>query len=165
MLNRYVESETNQHVMKLIQMGADVKVVSGQLVYVAFDITNEVKVSYVYNINKKNRYFLERIKPYPIAVKEFNTAEDIINIIKIDVEQFKNAAKSHNIQDFIQTNYDFHNVILTFEDLFLYYNVDRETFTDIKQHINEIYQTINKAKIKSPRVYFGKNPDHLSEED
>jgi len=100
-MNKYVQSETNQHVMKLIQMGADVTVVSGQMVYVSFDINDEIKVSYVYNINKKNRYFLERIRPYPISVKEFETAEDICNIIKIDVEQFRNAVKSHNIHDFI----------------------------------------------------------------
>ncbi|MGE0003535.1 MAG: hypothetical protein AB7S88_03640, partial [Candidatus Izemoplasmatales bacterium] len=94
-MNKYVLSETNQHVMKLVQMGANVTVVSSQMVYVSFDITPEIKVSYVYNINKKNRYYLERIKPYPIAVKEFETADDICNIIKIDVEQFKNAVCSH----------------------------------------------------------------------
>nr|HPJ24259.1 hypothetical protein [Bacillota bacterium] len=81
-MNKYVDSETNQHVMKLVQMGANVTVVSSQMVYVSFDITEDVKVSYVYNINKKNKYFLERIRPYPLPVRVFDSAEDICNIIK-----------------------------------------------------------------------------------
>lgn len=160
-MNKYVESSTNQHVMKLIQMGANVTVVSGQLVYVAFEITKDIKVSYVYNMNKKNRYFLERIKPYPISVKEFDTADDICNIIRIDIEQFKNASRSHNIHDFIHTNQEFHELILTFEDLFLYYNIKQETFEEIQRSIDSIHQTIDNAKTESKRVYFGKEPDHL----
>ncbi|MDD3478722.1 MAG: hypothetical protein PHP32_07585 [Candidatus Izemoplasmatales bacterium] len=161
-MNKYVLSETNQHVMKLVQMGADVTVVSSQMVYVSFEITPEIKVSYVYNINKKNRYYLERIKPYPIAVKEFESADDICNIIKIDVEQFKNAVCSHNIQDFIQINADLHDTILQFEDLFLYYNVDHDSVDEIKNLLAEMRKTIKKALAKDERVYFGKEPEHLS---
>lgn len=160
-MNKYVQSEMNQHVMKLLQMGAEVKVVSGELVYVSFDITEDIKVSYVYNINKKNKYFLERIKPYPISVKEFETAEDICNIIKIDVEQFRNAVKSHNIYEFIKINCNLHNTILTFEDLFLYYNIDSHTFDEIKDHVSGINDIIQNAKKTSKRVYFGKEPDNL----
>jgi hypothetical protein len=149
--------------MKLIQMGANIKVVSSQMVYVSFDITDEIKVSYVYNINKKNKYFLERIKPYPISVKEFETADDICNIIKIDIEQFRNAAKSHNIYDFIKINYELHNIILSFEDLFLYYNIDSKTLKDIKSNIENIQHAISGAKASSERVYFGKEPDYLKD--
>jgi len=162
-MNKYVQSETNQHVMKLIQMGANIKVVSSQMVYVSFDITEEIKVSYVYNINKKNKYFLERIKPYPISVKEFETADDICNIIKIDIEQFRNAAKSHNIYDFIKINYELHNNILSFEDLFLYYNIDSKTLKEIKTNIDNIHRAITSAKTSSERVYFGKEPDYLQD--
>ncbi|MDD3123101.1 MAG: hypothetical protein PHC62_06300 [Candidatus Izemoplasmatales bacterium] len=162
-MNKYVQSETNQHVMKLIQMGANIKVVSSQMVYVSFDITEEIKVSYVYNINKKNKYFLERIKPYPISVKEFETADDICNIIKIDIEQFRNAAKSHNIYDFIKINYELHNNILSFEDLFLYYNIDSKTLNEIKTNIDNIHRAITSAKTSSERVYFGKEPDYLQD--
>ncbi len=162
-MNKYVLSETNQHVMRLIQMGADVQVVSSQMVYVTFDITQDVKVSYVYNINKKNRYFLERIKPYPLPVKEFESAEDICNIIKIDVEQFKNAAKSKNMKDFIETNSELHNILLMYEDLFLYYNVAPETIQGIKKRISQIHMSLADAKATAERVYFKKEPDHLDD--
>lgn len=160
-MNKYVRSETNQHTMKLIQMGADIKVISSQMVYVSFQITKNFTVSYVYNINKKNKYFIERIKPYPITVKEFNTAEDVINIIKIDVEQFRNAVKSHNIYDFITINRDFHNIILSFEDLFLYYNIEKENIDKLLSNIKEIKQIIENAKVADSRVYFKKEPEHL----
>jgi hypothetical protein len=162
-MNKYIESEANQHVMKLRQMGAEVTIVSGQMVYVSFDINDDIKVSYVYNINKKNRYFLERIKPYPIAVREFESADDICNIIKIDIEQFKIAIQSHNIKEFIQINYDFHKTILMFEDLFLYYNIKHDTISTIEEAIDKIHKAIIDAKETSSRVFFEKDPDNLNE--
>ena len=160
-MNKYVQSETNQHVMKLIQLGADVKVVSSQMVYVSFDINEDVKVSYVYNINKKNRYFLERIRPYPLPVREYDSAEDICNVIRIDIEQFKNASHSKNIHEFIKTSKDFHKILLQLEDLFLYYNIDPVTFKQIKADIDDIYKTISKARESASRVFFDKDPDNL----
>ncbi|MBN2877991.1 MAG: hypothetical protein JXL85_10125 [Bacilli bacterium] len=162
-MNKYIESEANQHVMKLIQMGADVKVVSGKLVYVQFDINEFVQVAYVYHLNKHNKFFLERTKPYPIPVREFDNADAICDIIKIDVEQFKNAAQSHNIREFIGINTEFHKMILTFEDLFLYYNVDHATVERIQKDIDDIHNRIKDAKESASRVYFGKEPDYLDD--
>jgi len=42
----------------------------------------------------------------------------------------------------------------------LYYNIDHSTFDEIKNDIEDIHQSINKAKEKAKRVYFGKEPDH-----
>ncbi|HPJ23729.1 MAG TPA: hypothetical protein PK113_02345, partial [Bacillota bacterium] len=87
----------------------------------------------------------------------------ICNIIKIDIEQFKNAANSHNIYEFIQKSRDFHNIILMFEDLFLYYNVNPDIFKKLQDDIDDIYTTISDALKSSERVYFGKDPDNLGE--
>ena len=160
-MNKYVLSETKQHVMKLRQIGADVNIISSQMVYVSFEINEFVKVAYVYNINKKGRYFLERIKPYPIPVREFTSAKDVYDIIKIDIEQFRNAVKSHHISDFIALNYKFHDTILMFEDIFLYYNLDASTIEEIKESVAKIHKTIAKAKETANRVYFKKEPDNL----
>ncbi len=162
-MNRYIESESSQHVMKLVQMGGDVKVVSGKLFYVEFQVSEQLEVAYVYHLNKHNKFFLERTKPYPIPVREFDSADAICDIIKIDVEQFKNAANSHHLEKFIDINSEFHNMILTFEDLFLYYNVDHATFERIQQDIDDIHKRINDAKESASRVYFGKEPDYLED--
>lgn len=163
-MNKYIKSEADQHVMKLIQMGADVKIVSGQMIYVSFEITKDIKVSYVYHLNKKNKFFLERIKPYPIPVREFESADAICDIIQIDVDQFRDAARSHNINDFIEINTTFHNTTLIFEDLFLYYNVDAATFSKIKENLCNIHTIIKQAKESSKRIYFKKDPDNLKSE-
>ncbi len=162
-MSKYVHTETKQHTMKLVQMGAKVEVISSQMVYVSFDITEDFTVSYVYNINRHNKYFLERIEPYPIDLEEFDSTDDIVNIIKIDVEQFKTAVKSHNIKDFVKINQDFHNTILAFEDLFLYYNLPTKYVSKIKGNIEAINDIIKKASHESKRVYFGKEPGHLEE--
>jgi len=162
-MSKYVHTETKQHTMKLLQMGANVKVISSQMVYVSFDITEDFTVSYVYNINKHNKYFLERIKPYPIDLKEFDSTDDVVNIIKIDVEQFRTAVKSHKIHDFIKINRDFHDIILSFEDLFLYYNIGEQCVEKLLVNVKEIKQTIKDARIPSTRVYFGKEPEHLDD--
>jgi hypothetical protein len=107
-MDKYVNSEVNQHLMKLLQLGANVQVVSGKLIYVKFVLSNDVEVAYVYNINKHNKYFLERLKPYKLPIREFDSAADVIEIIKIDVEQFKNACNSHKIKSFISINKDLH---------------------------------------------------------
>jgi len=160
-MNKYVISETSQHVMKLRQLGASVQVVRSQMIYVVFKFNQDIEVEYVYNINKKNKYFLERIKPYPIPIKEFDTADDIVAIIAIDIDQFKNAVKSHKICDFININKNFHKTMMSFEDLFLYYNVPTKYVSKIKENIKEIDAIIKEATTESVRVFFDKEPENL----
>lgn len=161
MNNRYVNSETNQHTMKLVQMGADVKVISSKLVYVSFMLENDFEVSYVYNVNKKNKYFLERIKPYPLVVNEFDSQEDLVSIIKIDLDQFKNAVNSHNVLSFIKIARSLNHTVKSFEDLFLFYNVSEASINKIHDEIKLVNELIHDTKETSKRVYFKKEPDTL----
>ena len=88
-MDKYLNSEANQHVMKLVLLGAQVQLVSGKMVYVKFVLENDFQLSYVYHINKNNKYFLERIKPYPLPIKEFATTDEVIDIIKLDYNHIK----------------------------------------------------------------------------
>ena len=160
-MNKYVHSETQQHVMKLIQIGADVNVIRSNMVYVSFILENGVEVSYVYNINKKNRYFLERIKPYPVAVKEFESPDDVVNIILLDYKQFKIAVKSKKIKNFIEINNSLHKTIKAFEDLFLYYNISRPDITEMEKHVQEMNALIKRINMESERLFFEKEPENL----
>lgn len=156
----YLNVEASQHEMKLIQMGATVEQVNSKLCYVRFVIEN-IPVEYVYNINKKNKYFLERIKPYPLPVRTYEKEADIIEVISVDIKQFKNAVKSKNIERFAKINKEFNNTIKKFEDLFLYYNVPSLKAEDIMQKIEEIQDIIAKTKETSERVFFEKEPENL----
>lgn len=160
-MNKYVNSESDQHVMKLLLLGANVQLVSGKMVYVKFCLENNIEVSYVYHINKKNKYFLERIKPYPLPMKEFATADEVIEIIKVDYNQYKNVVKSKNIRGFINVNKELHSEMKSFEDLFLYYNISLEAIKEIEKSILRTRKLIQKAAESHDRVFFDKEPDNL----
>lgn len=159
-MRKYINAEAMQHSMKLIQMGAKVNQVNSKMCYVAFEV-GKIDLEYVYNINGKGQYFLERIKPYPLPMKVYEREEDLIDIIEIDVEQFKNAVNSHNIDEFICINSKLNETIKKFEDLFLYYNVAEIEAKKIVSKINEIQDMIKETKDVSERVYFRKEPDNI----
>ncbi len=156
-----LEMEAEQHEMLLRQMGGEVLQLSARCCYVRFQV-GDFRLSYVYNINKSNRYFLERLKPYPLPLKEYDTEEDIIEMIRIDLEHFKNAAKSKNIDVFIKINQELNKTAKAFEDLFLYYNV--ETFhTDAILHkLDEIKDEIRKTVDDSERLFDDGEPCSLT---
>jgi hypothetical protein len=156
----YLNVEASQHEMKLIQMGAKVDVINSKMCYIKFVIEG-IPVEYVYNLNKKNEYFLERIKPYPLAIRSYEKVEDIINVIEIDVKQFKNVAKSKNVQSFVHITNEFIGIIKRFEDLILYYNVPAEKVGTIMSKIDEINKEITDTKETAHRVFFDKEPDNL----
>ncbi len=159
-MRKYINSEATQHEMKLVQMGAEVEQINSKTCYVKFKVDNIV-VSYVYNLNKKSKYFLERIKPYPLPLEEFEDEDDLIEMIKLDMRQFQNAAKSKNIDIFIKINIELNKTIMEFEDLFLYYNVPKFEGEIILNKIQEIHDEIYKTQQISERVFFEKEPDHL----
>jgi hypothetical protein len=159
-MRKYLTAEANMHEMKLRQMGAKVEVINSLMCYVTFDIDG-TKVSYVYNVNKKDKYFLERIEPYPQPAGTFETVDDVIEVIKIDIEQFKNAKRSRVFDLFIEINRELAKTSRNFEDLYLYYNVPHEYTDTIKSKIKEIQGIIKKARENSERIYFKKDPDTL----
>lgn len=159
-MRKYINSQASQHEMKLLQMGAKVKQINSKMCYVSFAVDG-FKVAYVYNINAKNKFYLERVKPYPLANKEFDNEEDVVNNIEIDIKQFKNAAKSHNIHNFIRINQMLCKTIKEFEDLFLYFNVPQEEVEIICKEIDKIHNEIIKTKNSTERVFFEKDPEFL----
>jgi len=92
-----VNGEVSQHVVKLQQLGAKVNVIDSRLCYVNFDLGGFL-VQYVYNVNYRDNYFLQRSKPYPRVIDEFETEKDVVKLIKNDVQKFRNALKSHHIE-------------------------------------------------------------------
>lgn len=159
-MKRSIGVEASEHEMRLVQMGAKVEQVNGKMCYVRFKIGN-VDVEYVYNINAKGRYFLERIKPYPLPMSEFKEESDIVEVINIDIKQFQKAVKSKNIDAFIKINNEFHMTAKAFEDLFLYYNIPAARAEAIIGKIKEIQDEIKETQKTSKRVFFEKDPEYL----
>lgn len=159
-MRRLINAEVMQHTMRLKQLGGTVEVINSKMCYVKFDVSG-FKVSYSYNVNSKGQYYLERIKPYPLALRVFDREEDVIEIIEIDLEQFKSAIKSHNVNAFIDISRTLHDTLRRFEDLFLYYNVPHEEVEIIIKKLQEIDDEIIKTKDTADRLYFRKEPENL----
>ncbi len=159
-MKKSIDAEVAFTSIKLGQMGGDFKVINGKTCYVKFNISG-IEIAYVYNINKHGKYFLERVFPYPIAIREFNEEDAVIDLIKIDLEQFRNAAKSHNINEFIEINSRLNQTIKKFEDLFLYYNVPKNEVDTILSWVCDIDNEIEKIKSSAERVYNKKEPEFL----
>jgi len=156
----YLNVEASQQEMKLIQMGAKVEQINSKMCYIKF-VIGGIPVEYVYNLNKKNQYFLERIKPYPLAIRSYEKVEDIVNVIEVDIRQFKNLVKSKNVRSFVDITKEFIGIIKRFEDLMLYYNVPADEVGVIMSKISEINQEITKTKETASRVFFDKEPENL----
>ncbi len=159
-MKSYVISEASEHEMKLVQMGAKVELVNSKMCYVRFNLEG-IEIEYVYNINNKNKFFLERVKPYPLALKVTNTEQELISVIEIDLAQFKNAVKSHNINYFLNIGNELTKTIKKFEDLFLYYNIPREECEAFQEQVDALLDHIYKTKEQAERVFFEKEPDNL----
>lgn len=158
----YMRMQANQHEMVLKQMGGEVLQLPSKCCYVRFQI-GDFRLSYVYNINKSNRYFLERLKPYPLPLKEYENEEDVIETIKVDLEQFKNAANSKNIDSFIKINQELNQTAKAFEDLFLYFNVEKFHAESILNKIQEIKDEIKKTAEESEMIYNKSIPNYLGD--
>ena len=159
-MRQLINAEVMTQTLKLQQMGAKVHVIDSKLCYVNFDIGG-FQIQYVYNVNREGNYFLERIKPYPLPLKAYESEQDVVDIIDIDIEQFKNALKSHNIETFVNLNRALNKAMKKFEDLFLYYNVPGEDVAKMFDRIQQFETDLETIKDKSDRLYFRKEPDNL----
>ena len=147
-----VNAEVSQHVLKLQQLGAKVNVINSTLCYVNFDVSGFV-LQYVYNVNHRGNYFLERTKPYPIALQEFDSEKDVVRLIRKDVEKFKNALKSHHIDLFITLARHINKTFSNFENTFLDYNLPAAFVEDILKRIQDIDSELNAIKETAPKLF------------
>jgi hypothetical protein len=131
--------------MLLTQMGAKVTIVHGIFFYVKF-IIKEMEVLYIFNLNAKNQYYLQRILPYPIGAGAFPTPDQVIDFIRKDIQKLQNASQSKKFNDFIIASTQLHHIVHGLEDLFLNYNVPLSQMTALEKAIAEVNALITQAK-------------------
>lgn len=146
---------------ELKKLGARVIDIQGVMSLVKFNIEG-TKITYIYHLNDDNTYYMERIKPYSMPVGDYNTEEEIVDVIKVDIEQFQNAMHSKNFSKFIEIDYNISKLVRIFEDLYLYYNIKAEDLGKLDNEIHLLLDIIKQIKADSERVYFKKDPDLLS---
>jgi len=139
--------------MALRQLGpSEVVKLNSVLNIVTFDITDKVKVSYVFNITKENKFYVQRMKPYALSQGKFSTADQIIDFIQKDLAQFRNASKSHNFENFLKINAYGNQMVANMEELFLNNNVDQDTINHIHYFMYELNDIIKESMKNSPKI-------------
>lgn len=150
-MRNLVQSEISQHTLKLQQLGGKVKVINSTLCYVSFDISGFL-LEYVYNVNSKGNYFLERIKPYPLALKEIHHEKEVVDAIKEDVDKFKNALKCHHIDKFITIARQISQTFSKFEETFLNYNIPGIKFEKMLKKIQALDMEIELIQENAQKI-------------
>lgn len=161
MSSRLIRHEICKEDLKAL--GATVVDIQGIMFLAKFEIKGNV-ITYAYHLNEDETYFLERIKPYFVAVGNFQTEESIVEAIKIDIEQFKNAMCSKQYPRFVEMDQHLSELVRYFEDLYLYYNIDAKDLEALDESISEVLKHIKRIMKKSPRVYTQKDPDVLKDD-
>lgn len=145
---------------KLRELGCRVISIQGVMFMVKYHL-DDFKITYMYHINNDNTYFLERIRPYVLPAGDFKTEEDVVEAIKTDIEQLKNAKNSKNFDAFIDVDIEIAKAVRAFDDLFLYYNISKEDISLIKEEINTLKSIFKDVKSRSKRVYYEKDPEGI----
>ena len=74
---------------KLIQLcESDIKVLDCRMLIANFDLVNGLVFSYVFNITRKDKFFLQRMRPYAMVKGKYADQREIIEFIKDDITRF-----------------------------------------------------------------------------
>ncbi len=142
---------------ELSEFGAEVLDVSTTMTYVIFDL-GETTVAYIYNVSPEDKFHFERAKPYAMEIGIYESESEIVDIIKNDIKQFKNAMQSHHFKRFIEIDRQIAKTVRTFEDLYLYYNIDGDALDKLSAEVEHLKREIFAIKEQSERVYFESEP-------
>ena len=121
------------------------------------------KITYAYHITENNTYYLERLQPYFLGIGEYNSEEEIVEVIKVDLEQFLIAMHSSNFSQFIEIDNHLSQLVRLFEDLYLYYNISKDDLRKLDDSVDGILEHIKDIMKRSARVYTKKEPDILND--
>ncbi len=147
---------------ELIEFGAKVMDVSEIMTYVAFEFA-ETTIAYIYSLTPEDEFHFERAKPYVMDIGIYQTENEIVDIIKNDIKQFKNAMQSSHFKQFIEIDRTIAETVRNFEDLYLYYNIDEPELAKIVAEVRRLKDEIFAVKDTSERVYFASEPQSFKE--
>jgi len=68
---------------------------------VKFDISEELSITYLYELKENEGIYLQRQKPYPMYISEPADENELVETIKADIDKFKDALTSSNFSKFI----------------------------------------------------------------
>ena len=94
----------------------------------------------------KEKIYLQRIEPYPIRHIKFESVDHIIEFVKNDVKQFRNATNSSNFDLFLEIANKIYQIDTDVEHFFLNHNVDTEDLEYIDHKLGRVLHKIEHSK-------------------
>ena len=138
----YASAQQDHINMQLRQMGASVTQIHGLINYVRFPI-GEHELFYVYNLNAKNEYYLQRVKPYPMSAGVFPSADAIAEFIEMDLKTFQNAMQSGHFASFLDINRRLIALTQELEETYLHCNVPGDCFRQVGQRLSDMERALD----------------------
>ena len=139
--------------LKLNQMGAtQITKLRSYMYIVDFELENGLMISYVFNITKHDKYFLQRMRPYAMVQGKYADTQEITKFIKEDLKRFRNAEGSSNFSEFVDISRKSVQLALDLETLFFNYNVDRATLDEMEVKLTRMSMHLEQLKKQLPPI-------------
>lgn len=138
----------------LRQLGASsIKEIRNGILYIAkFELSDDLCVTYVFNVTKRDKYYLQRVSPYPISHGDFDGPSQVVDFIKQDIRKFRNAHNSRNFPKFLDTTDAMVRLSHAVELLFLERNISAEDLDSLAGRLEAAIDTIKEIREHSPKI-------------
>ena len=138
----------------LRQLGASEirEIRNGILYIIRIEFAEDLHIVYVLDVTKKDKYFLQRVSPYPMSHGRFSSANEVVQFIERDIKKFENATHSNNFNQFLEIADGVTRLSHAMELLFLERNVSKEDMDKISNHISETVEKLKVIRDHSPKI-------------
>lgn len=128
----------------LRQMGATtIKTKPAHITIAKFELNDSFRITYLYEIKENEGAYLQRVDPYPMMMGKLYNEEDIVTLIKRDLNKFKSAQNSTNFTKFLEVASHVAAFEKEIENLFLLNNVSAENLDKIDSEMNNVHKLID----------------------
>lgn len=134
----------------LRQMGAaTIKTKPAHITIAKFELGEDFRITYLYEIKENEGVYLQRVDPYPMMMGKLYNEEDIVSLVKKDLNKFKSAKNSTNFKKFLDVANHVANVEKKIENLFMFNNVSAENLDKIDHEMDNIHTLIDQIASES----------------
>ena len=131
----------------LRQLGATriVETRNGIMYKVEFKLSDDLTVTYVFDVTKHDKYYIQRIAPYPIS-------HEVIEFVRRDITKFRNAMQSHNFPKFLETAHAMVRFTHAVELMFLERNIPEEDMEAVRRSIDDGLDQVREIYGRTPKI-------------
>lgn len=131
--------------LKLRQLGAtNIRVFNSKMHIINFDLGDGLIVSYVFNITRNDKFFLQRMRPYAMVEGKYVDQKSIVEFIEDDITRFRASKHINNAKLFVKTADKFGDIFARMEHIFLHHKVDEKVLNDVYEAIEAMGEKLEK---------------------